>query len=121
MLVRCNIPEADNIVKVGYSTYHFKKDVAGVLACEVDDAEHLQHLLGKDEFEPYEGVEGVAGEVDDDDDGIFSEVVAPPPGVDPLDNATYEELAAMYQEKFGKAAHPATKHETLLERLRAGE
>lgn len=45
MLIQCRIPEIDNIVTVKSSTYHFKRNPAGELVCEVEDADHIDALL----------------------------------------------------------------------------
>lgn len=129
MLIRCKLPEFDNIELVGKTPYHFKKNTIGHLVCDVEDADAARYLLSKDIYEPYDDEAvlqaSTLGDVadlvlDDDDEDFFDEPAAPPPGVkaDPFENATLEELQGMYKEKFGKAAHPSAKYETLLAKLK---
>ena len=146
MLLQLHIPEYDSIESTpDKSRYHFKKNWLQHLVCDVEDQSHLAWFLGRPEFTPYDQEDAAeaarqvakakaaeAADVDEDDeDGYFDEAGAPPPGLnadgsnaeaekdeDPYLNATLEELQAAYKDRFGKASHPSTKHETLLAKLR---
>lgn len=113
MLVRCKIRERDNIERFGHTNYHFKPDLNGNLLCEVDDEEALRHFLSLEQYEPFDDEEAPGDKAEGDDD-FFEEDTGTLPGLDP----TYEELCELYKEKFGKAAHPATKYETLVAKLK---
>lgn len=117
MFIRCTLPEADNIEFFGQSKYHFKRNSNGDLVCDVQDPAAASHFLSKDIYEAYNADEA-PDEAQEADDGVFSEVIAPPPGVVDLDKATHEELVELYRERFGKAAHPQMKYETLLAKLK---
>lgn len=151
MLIRCKLPEHDNIEVFQGTKYHFIKNSAGVLVCDVqDDDAATKFLLNSAVYEPYDDAaveaeklaRAKAGQVDQDEedsessddedgDGFFEEQTGELPGItkkvepetkaDPYENATLEELQSIYKQRFGKAAHPSTKHETLLAKLRESD
>jgi hypothetical protein len=118
MKIVCNIPELDNVVTVGQSKYHFRRGPGGKLVCNVEDEETVAAILSRGpEFELAAPETELAEDKLSDEDEEELEAAALARAT--LESKTLEELQALYAEKFGRASHPASKHETLVEKLLA--
>lgn len=126
MKLKHDIREADSIVTLAGSSYHFVKNAAGDLVAEVAD-DHAELLLQKDEFSAYTDEEieppqgestGGDGDPDDEDFGApVGEDAAREAAAKAYEMKTLDELRGIYEQRFGKKAPPLMKHETMLERL----
>lgn len=119
MKVLCNIREIDNIVRFNNSKYVFRK-VDGVkeLVCDVDDDSAVAYMLNLGpEFsvmDPAVAAEVTAKQEEEETDMKHDTEAADREAYSLM---TLEELQEAYRERYGKAAHPATKHETLVDKL----
>jgi len=119
MKVLCNIREIDNIVRFNNSRYVFRKvDGVDALVCDVDDDAAVAYMLASGpEFSLMDPeVAGALGEREAD------EATEMQHDTEAADREAYQlmtldELQEAYHQRYGKAAHPATKHETLVEKL----
>lgn len=119
MKVLCKIREIDNIVRFHGSKYVFHK-VDGVdgLVCDVqDDAAVAFMLASGPEFSLMDPE--VAAEIGAKEEEAETEMQHDTEAADreAYQLMTLEELQDVYRDRYGKAAHPATKHETLVEKL----
>lgn len=119
MKVLCKIREIDNVVRFNNSVYHFVK-VDGVdgLVCDVQDDEAVKFML---ESDPVFSLMDPVAAVDLDAKAEEAETQMQH-DTEAADREAYqlmtlEELQDAYRERYGKAAHPATKHETLVDKL----
>jgi hypothetical protein len=98
-------------------TYHFAPNDLDDHVADVEDPAHIKVLLGIDVYEVYEGQAAVdepeapAPEQAEDSAPTDAELTAS------LEQMTLEELQAEYHHRFGKAAHPQSKHSTLVKKL----
>lgn len=111
------------------TVYHFAPNEHGDHVAEVTDKAHLKILLSIDAYEPYDGpapteepeapdpAGGNASAGDETPTASLDEVGHRAQ----LANLTLEELKAEYHHIYGKAAHPQSKHGTLLEKVLAGK
>jgi hypothetical protein len=122
MKVLCKIRELDNIVRFNNSKYVFSR-VDGVdgLVCDVEDDEAIKFMLRFPEFSLMDPE--VAANVDEQQAGSETQMQSDTAAADreAYQLMTLEELQEVYRERFGRAAHPATKHETLVEKLLAAD
>ena len=113
MLIEC-IAKTKGTVETAISNdvYVFRPDAHGRLVCDVDREEHQAAFLA---------VAGVYRKADD----ISPPEPAPAPGSagasinDSLAVKSRDELAALYDAKFGRKPHPKMKVEALIEKLSA--
>lgn len=127
MLIECTIPELDNLVTSGASTYHFRRmgDRSTPMLCDVVDTSHAADILSRPDFRRATVVEAGADADGDDADGDGDD--APPDSGDDQGGATeipeqyamdtLDDLREKFRLRFGRAAHPQAKFETLLGRL----
>lgn len=119
MKVLCDIREIDNIVHFNNSKYVFRRvDGVKALVCDVDDDAAVKFMLESGpEFSIMDPE--AAAEVDVKKDEAETKMQADTEAADREAYAlmTLEELQEAYKERYGKAAHPATKHETLVDKL----
>jgi hypothetical protein len=121
MKVLCKIREIDNVVKFNNSTYHFVK-VDGVdgLVCDVQDDEAVKYMLELDPvFSLMDPAAAVEVEAKQEEEQTQMQHDTQAADREAYELMTLEELQDLYKERFGKASHPATKHETLVEKLLA--
>lgn len=119
MKLLCNIRELDNVVHFNNSKYVFRK-VEGVpaLVCDVEDDAAVAYMLNLGpEFSIMDPA--VAGELSEKEADEETEMQHDTEAADreAYQLMTLEELQDAYRERYGKAAHPATKHETLVDKL----
>lgn len=119
MKVLCDIREIDNIVRFNNSKYVFRKvDGIGPLVCDVDDDSAVAFMLASGpEFslmDPEVAAEVANKEADEETEMLHDTEAADREAYQLM---TLEELQEAFRQRYGKAAHPATKHETLVERL----
>jgi hypothetical protein len=113
MLIEC-IAKTKGTVETAISNdvYVFRPDAHGRLVCDVDREEHQAAFLA---------VSGVYRKADD----ISPPEPVPAPGNtgasinDSLAVKSRDELAALYDAKFGRKPHPKMKVEALIEKLSA--
>lgn len=119
MKVLCDIREIDNVVRFNNSKYVFRR-VEGVkaLVCDVDDDAAVAFMLSSGpEFslmEPEAAAELTAAQEEEQTEMKHDTEAA---DREAFQLMTLEELQDMYRARYGKNAHPATKHETLVEKL----
>ena len=119
MKVLCEIREIDNVVKFNNSTYHFVK-VDGVdgLVCDVQDDAAIKHMLESGpEFSLMDPVVAVELEAKKEEAETQMQHDTEAADREAYQLMTLEELQQAYRERYGKASHPATKHETLVDKL----
>lgn len=119
MKVLCDIREIDNIVRFNNSKYVFRKvDGIGPLVCDVDDDAAVAFMLASGpEFslmDPEVAAEVANKEADEETEMQHDTEAADREAYQLM---TLEELQEAFRQRYGKAAHPATKHETLVEKL----
>lgn len=95
------------------TVYHFLPNERGDHVAEVTNPAHIKRLLEIDVYLPY-GEPAPVAEPEPEDAPLPPEVTAD------LTTKTLEELQAEYLHRFGRAAHPATKYDTLLRKLAEG-
>jgi hypothetical protein len=120
MKLLCNIPEVDNVVRYNSSKYVFRRvDGIPALVCDVEDEDAVRYMLGFPEFSIMDPE--AAAVVDETEQQAETKMQADTAAADREAYAlmTLDELREEYAQRFGKAAHPATKHETLVEKLLA--
>ena len=119
MKVLCKIREIDNIVKHNNSTYHFKQ-VDGVdgLVCDVQDDEAVKVMLESGpEFSLMDPEVAIDLEAKAEEAETQMQHDTEAADREAYQLMTLEELQQAYRERYGKASHPATKHETLVDKL----
>ena len=107
MLIECTIPEIDNILKVDQTTYRFIRisgDRKTPMLCDVVNDTHAAEILQMPGFKKPDDADAKPTGPDITDPGKFADM-------------TYDELRAAYQMRFGRAAHPQAKFETLLAKM----
>jgi hypothetical protein len=119
MKVLCDIREVDNIVHFNNSKYVFRRvDGVKALVCDVDDDSAVAHMLNLGpEFsilDPEVAADVAAKEEEEETEMKHDTEAADREAYSLM---TLEELQEAYRERYGKAAHPSTKHETLVDKL----
>ena len=118
MKVIHRIRELDSVITINKTKYHFKP-VAGVgLVCDIADEDVVRAILAMGpEFELVHPE--VAAKVDDDaaDDETQMQHDTEKADREAYELMTLEELQEAFHQRYGRAAHPATKHETLVDKL----
>lgn len=119
MKVLCKIREIDNVVKFNNSTYRFVK-VDGVdgLVCDVQDDAAIKFMLESGpEFSLMDPVAAVDLEAKTEEAETQMQHDTEAADREAFQLMTMEELVDAYKARYGKAAHPATRHETLVDKL----
>lgn len=117
-----------------FTVYHFAPNEHGDHVADVSNKEHIKILLGIDAYEPYDGPAPAAAPAKAAEDETETETETTggqePAADQPTDevairaalaNLTLEELQAEYHHIYGRAAHPQSKHATLLDKVVAGK
>lgn len=124
MLIVCTIKRAAGThtkMPDDGSVYSFLPNEAGDHVADVTNFAHIQRLLAIPTYLPYGQAaqeELAEAEGTDNDMSEVEEAIAPELAVD-LAAMTMEELQAEYHHRFGRAAPPLIKYETLLRKLAA--
>lgn len=112
MRIRCKlIREGGSKITIGETEYHFKPGPDGHIA-DVTVKDHVARFLAIPEG--YELADLDTPKAPEKEPEKESE------GAPDYSTFTRGELEASYAEKFGKAPHPNTKDETLIDRLTSG-
>jgi hypothetical protein len=124
MLIVCTIKRAKGThpkMPDDGTVYSFLPNAQGDHVCEVANIDHITRLLAIPSFEPYTAADAqVAADLDASSNELTeAEQEIKPELANDLNEMTLEELQAEYHYRFGKAAHPQTKHSTLVKKLAA--